>query len=188
MARVGVDLDGVLYDFGTAFREFLVMNYAWSRAWCPKPVRWEFYEDWGISLVGFLNLCNRAADQGALWGQNLMGGRGAVEHLCRLRDSGHSIHIITNRSFGTHPGRSQSATADWLRAWGVPYDTLTFSADKTIIKTDFMIDDNVDNFWALRASGCRAVVMDQQWNQELREAERVSSIYEFVELVLGETA
>lgn len=189
MARVGVDLDGVLYDFGGAFRHYLIEEYSWRREWCPDPVRWEFYEDWGISLIGFLNLCNEAADRNWLWGGSLMGGYPAVEHLRRLRDAGHTIHVITNRSFGSHPGRSQSATASWLQLWNVPYETLTFAADKTIIATDYFIEDNADNYLALEKAGCEAVLIDRPWNRHLTDARRVNSVSEFVDdyVLAGET-
>ncbi|MEC4833771.1 hypothetical protein R2362_03155 [Mycobacteroides chelonae] len=189
MARVGVDLDGVLYDFGAAFREFLVRERSWERAWCPDPQRWEFYEDWGLSAVGFINLCNVAADRDLLWRvREPIGLDAPAESLGRLHEAGHTIHIITNRTFGSHPGCSQASTASWLNRWDMPYDTLTFSADKTIIRTDFFIEDNVDNYLALAESGCRPVLMDAPWNRYLDTARRVSCVPEFVDLVLGETA
>lgn len=189
MARIGIDLDGVLYDFGSAFRAYLVNMHSWQKEWCPDAQRWEFYEDWGISLAGFVRLCNEAADRHMLWDvENVLGGRVVIDELARLKDAGHSIHVITNRSFGSHRAVSHMATAGWLNRCKVPYDTLTFSADKTIVPTDFMVEDNVDNYLALDKSGCHPVLIDRTWNQSLPKARRVPDIKSFVDLVLKEAA
>lgn len=189
MARVGVDLDGVLYDFGAAFRDYMISEHSWKPEWCVLPKRWEFYEDWGISLAGFKRLCHDAADKGVLWNKSgpIMGWSD-VEALCELRDAGHTIHIVTHRGFGSHRSASHEATARWLGQFKVPYDTLTFSGDKTIIKTDFFIEDNVDNYLALEKAGCRSVLITRPWNEHLGDAVRVSSVACFVDLVLGEAA
>ncbi len=187
MAKIGLDLDGVLYDFGGALRRYLIEEHSWDPEWCPPPVRWEFYLDWGLSLPGFLGICNKAADERKLWNVcGLLGGTRVVVDLERLKEAGHSIHVITNRSFGSHLAISHAETAQWLHFFGIPYDTLTFCADKTIVQTDFMIEDNVENYLALEKSGCRPVLIDRPWNQSLDGAVRVPNIEYFVDLVLEE--
>jgi len=189
MARVGLDLDGVLYDFSGALRQYLVTQYSWDEKWCTEPTRWEFYEDWGLSLAGFKKICHQAADNRALWNtREPLGGWPVISELRHLREAGHTLHVITNRGFGTHPGESHADTAEWLSLWKIPYDTLTFSGDKTIVHTDFMIEDNVDNYLALEKSGCAAVLINRPWNEYLKSAVRVFSVKEFVDLVLREAA
>lgn len=186
MARVGIDLDGVLYNFESAFRQYLMEEYGFPAAQCPEPTRWEFYEDWGIGLAEFRRICNEAADARRLWTREpLWGGVGVRKALHDLQLDGHTLHIITRRDFGTPGSVSAWGTAAWLGECRVPYDTLTFSADKTILPTDWMIEDNVDNYLALEASGCRSVLIDRPWNQYLVDARRVKSVQEFASLVTG---
>lgn len=184
MSRIGVDLDGVLYDFGLAFKKYLTKSHKWPELWCSEIKRWEFYEDWGISLAGFKRICHEAADTGELWNAcGLLGGSSAQEALEDLKAAGHKIHIITHRGFGTHPSASHVATARWLGTCSLPYDTLTFSEDKTLIKTDWMIEDNADNYVALEKSGCKPVLITRPWNEHLKDARRVTSVREFVDMV-----
>lgn len=186
MSRVGIDLDGVLYDFDFAFRSYLIDTHGWRPDWCTAVTRWEFYEDWGISLAGFKRVCHQAADAGRLWNEGPpMDRRTAIPALRGLKEAGHSLHVITHRGFGTHPSASHVATAKWLGEYDIPYDTLTFSGDKTIVKTDWMIEDNADNYSALKKSGCNAVLIDRPWNQHVEDAVRVTSVSEFAELVEG---
>lgn len=183
MAKVGFDLDGVLFDFSKSLSAFLLDHCSWNEELISPPTRWEFYKDWGLSLEDFLDTCHKAADLGKLWFGPVF-DHSAVDEMTKLQKSGHSIHIITHRHFGSHPGVSASATAVWLRHHAIPYDTLTFSDDKTIIKTDWMIEDNVDNYLALERAGCRSVLIDRPWNHHLENARRVSSVPEFVGLVM----
>lgn len=185
--RIGLDLDGVIYDFGSAFRKFLIEQRGWDPKWCTEPTRWEFYEDWGLNLEGFKRLCHVAADSNRLWCvYGVLGGASVKEHLLRLKNAGHTIHIITHRGFGSHRAISSLETSRWLCLHEIPYDTLTFCGDKTIIKTDFMIEDNVDNYVALEKSGCQSVLINRPWNSQLENARRVDTVAEFVDMILRE--
>lgn len=180
MARIGVDLDGVVYNFGDALREFVYRYENVERGTLPNPTSWEFYEvDWGWDLDKFMYYFTKGVDAGFIF---VYGGAeaGAAKNIARLRDDGHSIHIITHRSVGTH---SVSNTGVWLKRAGIEYDELCFSKDKTTIPTDIFIEDNVENFLALEAVGTRAFIMDRLWNRHLDTSHRVSSWDEFYERV-----
>ncbi|QKY79721.1 5' nucleotidase [Gordonia Phage Engineer] len=193
--RVGVDLDGVIYDFGNAFGSFLQAEYNWPGAMCAPPQRWTFYEDWGLTAAGFKMVCNEAADAGRLWNVYGCTNYAVVDAFKELANCpAVSVHIITDRHFGSHPAVSHEATARWLRDIGLRYDTLTFSPDKTIVATDFMIDDKRENYTELRSAGTEAYLLDKPWNQDdpgqhpsipgVPASHRIRSVVEFVEIVL----
>ncbi|QAU06646.1 phosphatase [Gordonia phage WilliamBoone] len=191
--RVGIDLDGVVFDFGKAFTAYLQKRHGWPGSHCPPPTSWTFYEEFGLNLIGFQMVCNEAADAGELWDAPGCTSYGAVEAFKELANCpAVSVHIITDRHFGTHPAVSHEATARWLRDIGLRYDTLTFSPDKTIVKTDFMIDDKRENYIALRKAGTEAYLLSKPWNREppglhpssVSVFRRVDSVSEFVEIVL----
>lgn len=73
--------------------------------------------------------------------------------LRTLKDQGHSLHVVTDRSVGR---RSQASTEAWLAEHGVPYDSATYTADKTLMRTDVFVDDMPSNVLALREAGCAA--------------------------------
>ena len=182
--KIGIDLDGVLYDFCAAFREYLIERHDFNPARCTPPQRWDFYHDWGLTDWEFSDLCHHGADAHALWCRSgPWGGRPVLDALADIRADGHTVHIITRREFGSHKAVSALDTALWLQQHNVPYDTLTFAADKTLLRTDWMLEDNIDNYLQLKDAGCRAVLMDRPWNRDLADALRVSSVEAFCSLV-----
>lgn len=180
MSRVGVDLDGVCYNFSASVREYLALT-GWPHA-CPEPTRWEFYEDWGLGLGAFLDACNEGVDAGVIFsfGDPYPNVREALEII---KAKGHTIHIVTDRSFGTN-GASEAATRSWLDRHGLPFDSLTFAADKTVVHLDMMIDDKLANYDALEAAGVDVRLLTRAWNQvEDRPRRRVLDLLHFAELV-----
>ena len=155
--EIGVDLDGCVYDFVAALRSYLADATGADPASMPDATRWEFFEDWGLDLGAFLAACDSGVDAGVIFatGEPLAG---SLESMGRLRDAGHRIHIVTDRSFGH---RSEHNTLAWLADHRVPYDSVTFSADKTSVRTDTFIDDRPVNVDALRAVRCEAWLLDQ---------------------------
>ncbi|WP_032380979.1 5' nucleotidase, NT5C type [Rhodococcoides fascians] len=190
MARIGIDLDGVLYPFGDVFRTFMVKHMHWPKDLCGEQTEWHFYEKWGLSAAGFKAMCDRAANENRLWSGAVLQNSDRVA-LGRLQAAGHTLHIITDRQFGAHPAISHSATANWLLANTVPYDTLTFSGDKTIVATDYMIDDKLENYDALYATGCEPYLLNQPWNADDEEEansyvrRRVNTLGEFANTVIN---
>lgn len=179
MARVGVDLDGVLYDFPGSMRAFLTEGlYDRPEDLFPEPTRWEFYEDWGYSQDEFHQLVLQGCTAGVVFTHGDP-YPGTVEALRRLVDAGHTIHIVTHR-----PAYAHTATKEWLWAHDIPYDTLTFSGDKTSVPTDYFIDDKPENYHALVPTTTRVMLMGRPWNQGVA-ARRAESMDHFVDAVLG---
>lgn len=177
MSRVGVDLDGVCYDFADSLRTFLEGTH---RKY-PEPTRWEFYEDWGFTLPEFIELCHEGVNAGVIFTEGDP-FPGTVEALTRLHSAGHTIHIVTDRSFGS-AGGSEAATRLWLDGHKIPFDSLTFTSDKTIVRADYFIDDKLQNYDELFAAGVEVYLFDRPWNQHPTPRDRVSSLAEFVEKV-----
>ena len=160
--RIGLDLDGCLYNFEDSVRQYLA-GHGYPRELMPDPERWSFHEDWGLTLEAFKTTCNRGVNDGVIFNY----GRpydGVTESVQRIRDAGHTIHVITARFYG-EPGVAQMLTVSWLARYSIPFDTITFSHDKTVVPTDFMIEDNIRNYDALEEAGTCAVLMDRAWNR-----------------------
>lgn len=164
--RLGIDLDGVVYDYVAAFEDYLRDRYPEKYDYDAYPPfradDWYFFKEWGISTEEFLRLNAEAVDEGILFrrGHSIPG---SIPTLRYLSDQGHSIHIITHRTFGTQSGAN---TFEWLQNHGVPHDTVTFAEDKTFIGVDLLLDDRVKNVDASRAAGIPAVLFSQRWNRE----------------------
>lgn len=160
--KIGVDLDGPVYPFAECLWAWCVKN---GIKYGPQPTTqsWNFFteEGWGESLEWYLETCGTAAEAGHLFASQEP-HPGAVETLHKLREDGHTLHIMTFRTF---PGAVRN-TDGWLAKHNVPFDSLSFTKDKTIVPVDIMIEDNVDNARALQKAGTLAVIVDRNWNQE----------------------
>lgn len=180
--RVGIDLDGVCYDFSASLREYLLNAHPDPDPdSLTPPQRWEFYEDWGMTLNEFLAFVHDGVDAGVIFTHGEP-HPGTAEAFELIKGAGHSIHIITDRAFGTN-GASEAATRRWLDCHDLPFDSLTFSADKTIVRVDVMIEDKPSNYHALIEAGVDAYLLTRDWNLDVQEANRVSDLLDFAKLV-----
>ncbi len=162
--RVGFDSDGCLDNFGEGVRETLDarnLGHLWKSGPTAKSF-WNFYEDWGWTFEQFKELVDWGVDHGYIftghWRPN------AIESVRRIADLGHEIIIITDRAWGSDPMNSQRNTIEAFRSAGIEYDELIFSKDKTCVPVDVMVEDRVDNYDALIASGVHTYLINRAWN------------------------
>jgi len=183
--RVGIDLDGVCYDFAESLRSYLraadlYNNYSIYEGEVDK---WHFYLDWGMTAEEFVQHCHKGADLQWIFGWG--GPRdNAPDAINFMKSLGHTVHIVTDRSFGSQPSVSERNTEMWLERHGIEYDTLTFSADKTSVPTDLFVEDKLENYDALDSSGVEVYLVERPWNQDAGDARRrIKSIQEFATIV-----
>lgn len=161
MARIGIDLDGCVYDFVGSLRYYIGCTDD-TCSMHSTPTRWEFYEDWGMNLEQFLKVTQKGVDAGIVftYGDAM---EGSVEAIEALWEAGHEIVFITDR--GGFKG-AKYATAKWLREHLPPrikYE-LHFTADKTSVPTDYFIDDRPSNVAAFGLTDTLSVLMRRPWN------------------------
>lgn len=168
--RVGVDLDGVVFSYVDALRR----DFGFTPDEAPDPFKWELWECWGMSAEEFQAKAEESYERHLFF-------RGepydyAIEGLQELKSLGHSLHIITARH---HPVARRDTVA-WLEEYGIDYDSLTFTEDKTCVPVDVIVEDNLDNAEACLAAGTKAFLFDRPWNQGDTEVPRVITMCDFV--------
>lgn len=179
MSRVGFDLDGVIYDFRKAHSEFEIGRGAADCTLEAALDEWDYFLGWGMNLEEWLTSYAAGVDAGQiLWRGDPLPG--ALEAFKTLHERGHTIHIVTDRAIGADP---EAATKAWLGEHGLDYDSLTFSRDKTVVETDFFIEDRLQNADAINAAGGRCYLINRPWNRDDDERPRVDSLEEFVAAV-----
>lgn len=186
--RVGFDLDGVVYDFRAAISQYLVA-VGHDQCTLDKALpHWNFFEGWGLTVDEYMDLYQSGVDAGYVLrvGEPLPG---SVEATQRLAEAGHTVHIVTDRSVGSTPGVSARHTAAWLAEHGFVFHSLTFSSDKTVVPTDFFIDDKYENYVARVQVGLDCHLLTQPWNSHLgdEKVRRVENLDAFVASILEST-
>ena len=171
--RVGWDLDGVVYPFVESMRHVVLRRTRVGKP-LPTPKQWDFWHDWQMTQDEWDDHFEAGVADGSLF---TFGG--PMDHgiINQMHDT-HTIHIVTHRPEGARP-----TTRAWLRQHGIRYDSLTFSEDKTVVKTDVFIDDRPENVEALLAKGVRAVLYDRPWNQHADGLPRVNTLVQFRDYV-----
>lgn len=183
--RLGIDLDGVCYDFVGNLRAFARLR---NLGGTPEHTAtcWDFFStDWGWDIHQF----HGAMASGVLDGTLFWGGEpvpSCRESLERLRRAGHEIVIVTHR---THPdphvaSQMRAATVHWLDHYRIPHDSLIFDGTKTRLGLDIMLDDAPHQIAAAREAGERAVFFHRAWNEH-EAGERVYNWRAFEDLVHG---
>jgi hypothetical protein len=185
MARVGIDLDGVLYDFsGSVFRYLKHIDHDIVERipTAPESERWEFYEDWGMTLHEFLEHVSNGVDAGIIFTGPARPG--SAEALHWLQMEGHTVVIVTDRRSGT-PGKAEENTREWLAENNIPFDELHFDSDKTAYNCDWFIEDKIANYDALVAADVSVALVDRPWNQaDDKVRNRVDGVREFARIVI----
>lgn len=179
---IGMDLDGVNYNFAASLRRYLrTVGYAHPM---PDPLIWDFFttHGWGnLTPAQFVQHANDGVNAGIVF-RSMDWFDHVNEAWDIIRSLGHTIDIATDRSFG-EPGRSEQNTIDALAEKGLKYDTITFTADKASINPDMMLEDKAENFLALEAAGVDTWLVTRPWNQHVKTDKRVRDVLHFAEVV-----
>jgi hypothetical protein len=158
--RLIVDIDDVLYPW------CLLAHETCERAGVTKGVSvmdsWHAYVEYGITVEEWYDALSADTLSGVLYAGEPMPG--VIESLRNLQGEGHTIHLATARGWLPHGNIIKAHTANWLHEWGLPYDSLSFTRDKTILAGDVWVDDSPTNYNAVwnRADVCYLV--SQPWN------------------------
>lgn len=172
--HVLVDLDGVIFDYCSAITNFFHEESDIPLAELPMPDRWAIWDCWQMRKDDWIANATAAADSGLFAEERAYPD--AIEGVRELNDLGHKVHIATAR----RGHRARIDTLEWLKQHNVDYDRITFTTDKSVIKADVAIEDNLDNAAALQAAGVTVFLMDRPWNQEPTDIPRVSDMRDFV--------
>lgn len=196
-----VDLDGVVADYETAFREYVAKERGIDPAGLPPQDSWSFVSSgWGFaSEADFLDTHARAVVRGGLFLRMAM-LPGASEALWQLNDAGVHIRITTARLLrsGAEAGHATavSDTVRWLDINDIPYRDLLFLHDKHAALAGasmsggrvLHIDDSPGQITAIRDAGVPVLAMDQLYNRHITDVPRVDSWPQVVDYVLGRVA
>jgi hypothetical protein len=98
---------------------------------------------------------------------------------------GHEIIIITDRSWGSDPRNSHRNTVEAFARAGIEYDELHFTADKTSVEVDTMVEDKLENYDALIAAGTPTWLINRAWNHvpEGDARNRIDSIVDYADAI-----
>lgn len=186
---VGFDADGVLWNFVAAYTTRLAATYPEHRQRYQESrahPSMDFFTGYGQAKAEFLAEFTALVDAG-LWDDTRFTIPGTMAAVRRLVSSlACTVHLITDRRVGSDPWAGAIQTARWVGAEGFPFTSVTISADKRVVATDFFIEDNVANYRMLREAGTACYVQTTRWNahEDVPPEHRVSCVDEFVDRVL----
>ncbi|MFC1914890.1 hypothetical protein ACFLWK_01390 [Chloroflexota bacterium] len=156
---IGVDIDGVIVDLGTAMLPLLCEV-------CDRTVLYEDLCSWDLGKA--LNLDEKT--MAYTWEQILDSDAlryappidGAINGLSALNK--HEIWLVTSRPIST-----QELTLSWLHDNRVNYDQIVFNrrGDKLSVGPTFnvFVEDFLDEATTIAKAGIFTVLFDQPWNQ-----------------------
>lgn len=168
---IGVDLDGVVADYETRFREIAAeilgehpRRFPPARHWGLVEAGWPFEDE-----AHYLAVHREAVQEHGLF-RRLNPIAGASEALWRMSDAGIRIRIVTHRLVVNFAhAAAVSDTVNWLDDKRIPYRDICFVRDKAEVGAHLYVDDSPINILSLRQSaGENAVVAyDQLYNRHL---------------------
>jgi hypothetical protein len=163
--RAGFDSDGCIDTFGDGVHEALIargQGHLWKSGPTPHAI-WNFYEEWpGWDFPKFKELVDWGVDHGYIFSGHWRPK--ALESIKRIASLGHEIIIITDRSWGSDPKNSERNTIEAFARAGIEYDELHFTADKTSVPVDVMVEDRIENYDALIKAGTPTWLINRGWN------------------------
>jgi 5'(3')-deoxyribonucleotidase len=183
---LGVDLDGVVANHTTRFREIMAEVRGVDADTMPMERSWDFHE-WGFGADDYARYHRIAVMDHDMF-RTMPVIEGAADALWRLSDAGIWIRIITHRLY-VHWGHEKAVadTAAWLDIHRIPYRDLCFLGAKPQVEADAYIDDAPHNIAQLRAAGNTVIAFEQPYNREIPGDPRAASWAE-VESIVTELA
>lgn len=189
-----IDVDGVIYDYITKLADIASVHLDKPRHHFPPSTKWYFFEDWGLDKQEYFELVDVATTEYDLIS---VGDPfpGSTDGWNILRQNNIHIHIATACGGSGEPDAHlrQASRAMWLKKHGFEYDEITFTKDKAAVaqlyldkgKEVYAVDDSVDNFKALEATGAHTYLLNQAWNEFYPTQNRVNNMVDFANTILS---
>ena len=103
------------------------------------------------------------------------------EAIDKLRQYGQVIIVTYQKTYA-----NKIDTLDWLNQHGILYDGICFLKNKTLLHTDFLVDDNPFNFWGCNVK--HGVLIDAPYNidenvDELKNTGNAKTMMRFATLL-----
>lgn len=171
--RIGLDMDSVIYDFSSSLASFLEHR----GLGVIEHTVWDVWEDYGITHDEWLDYFQDGVECGWLYSKGAP-IHNAVVTIQELANQGHTIHIVTHRE----GARAASDTVKWLERHGVPFHSLTFSGDKSVVDADVFFDDKIENVQEVLYQNGHGVLFDQPWNQDYELTSHIDRVLDWDEL------
>jgi 5'(3')-deoxyribonucleotidase len=179
--RIGVDIDGVMYEWSKTARYMLreilpnspytkdgplgVESQHWDyiqKHVAPEHWKWLWTEGVRLGLFRHGHMCP-----------------GTIEAIRKLSELG-DIIVVTHR-----PAAAVADTLAWLSYQRLPLSGIHILTNQepksSVAKCDVFIDDKPENCEDLAAIGTAACLMDRPWNQHSSYSPRVYSWQDFEE-------
>lgn len=170
--RIGVDLDGVLYNWEKTAR-YMLREYKGHSRYGPMgfpTTSWNYIEE-HAGTQDWNWLWKEGVELGLFrYGHVITGAQSAVR---ALREAGHAVEVVTHR-----PANAVPDTIAWLGLFqkpeaGVVFDgihILTNGQRKSTVGVEVLIDDKPSNIEDVVGHGKRGILFSQPWNTGAKPA------------------
>lgn len=173
--RLGLDLDGVIYNFADEFHDHIAKIKRLNPTDLKSATQWSFWRDWEMTDEDYYFELGKAAINGRVFRDGEIYPH-ALESILKLKEMGFEIVIITARFLSNNPDHMaiiRRNTENWLINNNVPFDELIIDNDKSRHSLNILIDDSIDNIESVIMKGNDAYIFDQPWNREALHYPRV---------------
>jgi len=183
--HVGIDVDGIVADFNTAFMDLFVKLTGEDRFGTPRPdiTCWNY----STEQFGYTKEQDRTVWQAIIRGdsfwRDLPPYKGTLEFLTTLSAMGVRVTFITSRVGQNVVGQ----TRDWLTANGYPYPEVIISSNKgdtcRRIGVTHYLDDKNENCTDVAGRGVSTWMLAHPYNQEQPGVPRITALGEFLDVI-----
>jgi uncharacterized HAD superfamily protein len=193
MAKISLDVDGVLANFNKGFVEQI--NHIWPGRLAKDHIQ-KHWHDWGDLTDSEIDQVWRRIEATPNWWMTLDAYSSGVGALAIFfwTNQAHDVWLVTSRS-DTLGHSTPFQTDTWIRACGVnpcqnflSVITATYPSDKRgiykHIGIEYSLDDKGDTVMQCdKLEGHKAFLLDQPWNQQAVVKRRVKSVQEYLDAI-----
>lgn len=182
--RLGLDCDGVVYNFVDTLRQWIHMHGRPLES-MPEANTWNFFSDqWGLTFDQYKEYTISGIDAGYIFAQG-EAIPGAIETIHNLSHDYEIIFVTSRSGFGERYEKCRQNTLKWFADNDIWFDGIIFAEDKTNRGIDLLLDDAPHQVGNAVAVDERIVIFDQLWNRHVEHQDRVTDWKDFEHYVRG---
>ena len=157
--RIGLDVDGTIYDWESQFRSILKRLYGLH---IPVSVNWDSIKD-ACTDKQWSSVWDNAQDELFTGGLYYHGAR---EMVAELIAAGHEVVFITATPVKVRAHRGCKLFLDFPGICGVVF-VPTGGNDKSLVKCDLYVDDKPEVIAEMMEQGHESLLVHRPWNDHV---------------------